>query len=310
MPKTDCSYFCTRCGRKFTRIDVFKKHTIHRTEPSTKCHRRFPDIDWSAYCSAAEHQIIYYKKHKKYLYTEPPTAEQAAKLIDNSAHIHPIMRYSWQKSFYKGIIDKFLDRKRRMGYDVITVQAGYNSWERKQFTYLVKDAIIFAPYSKNKNLVQVGVVESTYFKPCDVRIMDIKGEEFYSRYKQYISLSDPNSLDDALVKNFYKINPERSVIHIDTDDKVWCMPDDIDAPMLCYSIESDNTVFQPNTDRRPDYGVSGKYFNITFNRNTRKFVEHDMPITKLVSECTYDRSHIMDIVYEKKEKRELETKHL
>ena len=292
MVKTVNKYFCMRCGHHFKRLDKFKEHTIYRSEPSTKCPNRFPDIDWTTCCADAENQLKHYKTKKKFLYSEPPTSEQASKLISKAANIHPIMRYNWDKPFYRTVIEQFLERKRAAGYEVLTVQRGYHGWERKEYTYLVKDGVIFAPYSKNKNLVQVGVVEYAYFNPTDIRITDTDGIEYYNRYKKYTSTrADPFKGDDAAVYNYYKID-ESSVVHIDEHDRVYVDPgENIESEVLCYKIEADSTVFSPNTDKRADYGVTGNYFNVTFNRNSKQFVEHEKPIAKLVSDCTYNRSH-------------------
>jgi len=292
MVKTVNKYFCMRCGHHFKRLDKFKEHTIYRSEPSTKCPNRFPDIDWTTCCTDAENQLKHYKTKKKFLYNESPTADQAAKLLTKAANIHPIMRYNWDKAFYRTVIEQFLDRKRAAGYDVVTVQRGYHVWERKEYTYLVKDGIIYTPYSKNRNLIQCGVVEYAYFSPKDIRIKDTDGIEYYNRYKKYASTnSDPFKADDAAVYNYYKID-ESSVVHIDEHDRVYVDPGEhIESEALCYKIEADSTVFFPNTDKRADYGVTGNYFNVTFNRNSKQFVEHEKPIAKLVSDCTYNRSH-------------------
>ena len=297
MVKNDCSYYCARCSKKFVRVAAFKKHTIEQGEPNNRCVTKFPPIDWSIYCGDAEKQIAFYKKHKKFKYNnEAPTAEQVAKLMDNSSNIHAILRYSHQKPFYQTIINKFFKKKIAAGYEVITVSRGYHEWERQEFKYLVKDNVIYTPYAKHKNLIQCGVVEPTYFNPTDIRITDSDGIEYYTRYKKYASsAADPFRSNDAEVLNFYKID-ETSVVHIDEHDRVYVDPgEDIDVPMLCFKIQADPTVYSPNTDKRAPYGVTGCYYNVTFNRNRKTFIKHEKPIHKLVSDCTYNRSHYMNV---------------
>ena len=290
MPANNLSFYCARCGTKFTRLDVFKKHTLKRSTPSNRCKNKYNELDWSVYCKDSQKQIDYYNKHKKkkFMYTSEPTKEQVTKLVDSSDQIHAIMRYTMNKPFYQPVIEKFLKRKIKDGYRILTVERGHHEWEKRRFTYLIKNDIIYAPYKKNKELIKVGTVEDTYFNPSDIRIMDTNGEEFWTRYKQWLLPDDPMSHDDVFVKNFYKINPEHSVVHSDEYDRVYCISD-FDERMETYKIRSDNTFFKPNTPDRPDYGVTDIFYNITFDRNTRKFIHHEHAINKLVSSCTKNR---------------------
>jgi len=288
MPKTDCSYFCLRCCMKFDRKCSFVTHTTQRTLPSTRCKNKYNNLEWSVYCNNAQAQMDYYKKHKKFMYTTEPTKEQVTKLADSSDQIHAIMRYTMNKPFYQPVINKFLNRKIKDGYRILTVERGHHHWEKRRFTYLIKDDIIYTPYKKNKELIKVGTVEDTYFSPADIRIMDTNGEEFWTRYKQWLLPDDPYSHDDVFVKNFYKINPDHSVVHSDEYDRVYCISD-FDERMETYKIRSDSTFFKPNTPDRPDYGVTDIFYNITFDRNTRQFIHHEHAINKLVSSCTKNR---------------------
>ena len=291
MPKTDCTYFCSRCCTKFDRKCNFVTHTIKRTLPSTRCKNKYTELDWSVYCKNAQAQIDYYNKHKKkkFLYNVEPTKEQVTMLANSSDQIHAIMRYHMNKEFYQPIINKFLNRKIKDGYRILTVERGHHHWEKKKYTYLIKDDIIYAPYKKNKELIKVGVVEDTYFNPADIRIMNTDGEEFWTRYKQWLLPDDPYSHDDVFVKNFYKINPYHSVVHSDEYDRVYCISD-FDERMETYKIKADNTFFKPNSPDREPYGVTDIFFNITFDRNRRKFVHHENAINKLVSSCTKNRT--------------------
>ena len=45
-----------------------------------------------------------------------------------------------------------------------------------------------------------------------------------------------------------------------------------------------------NSPDREPYGVTDTFFNITFDRNIRKFVHHENAINKLVSSCTKNRA--------------------
>ena len=240
MPANNLSFYCARCGTKFTRLDVFKKHTLKRSTPSNRCKNKYNELDWSVYCKDSQKQIDYYNKHKKkkFMYTSEPTKEQVTKLVDSSDQIHAIMRYTMNKPFYQPVIEKFLNRKIKDGYRILTVERGHHEWEKRRFTYLIKNDIM--------------------------------------------------SHDDVFVKNFYKINPEHSVVHSDEYDRVYCISD-FDERMETYKIRSDNTFFKPNTPDRPDYGVTDIFYNITFDRNTRKFIHHEHAINKLVSSCTKNR---------------------
>ena len=113
MSANNLSFYCARCGTKFTRLDVFKKHTLKRSAPSNRCKNKYTELDWSVYCKNAQAQINYYNKHKKkkFLYNVEPTKEQVTLLANSSDQIHAIMRYHMNKEFYQPIINKFLNRK-------------------------------------------------------------------------------------------------------------------------------------------------------------------------------------------------------
>jgi len=276
MPnKNNCLYFCSRCRHPFNRLDKFKQHTIHREHPSKKCVSKIPHpISWITYCQDAEDQIHHYKLKKQYKYIRAPTDEQVAMLQSKGNDLHFILRYHINKPFYKPVVDKWFEKKKRAGYEILRVRKGREMWESEEFVYLVKDGIIYCPYKKNKELIIVGHVEEAYYQKEDVRIMNDKSPEFKQRYNCR-NCDTVFTHGKNVVKNFYKIDPQYQVVHIDEEERVW-VDTGLDHDNLKYIICEDRTVFEPNTDKRPPYGVDGTYYNISFSQNTKKFVYNDI----------------------------------